>query len=81
MNDNWTRIALLLGGIFLTLTAVAAQYEGVLPWNPIQPDSASYLKLANGMAETGMFTLDGQTPSAARELLYPAFLSFSSRWD
>ena len=46
-----------------------------LLWNEVFGDSWQYISIASNLAENGIFSLDGETLTARRELLYPLFLS------
>lgn len=63
----------LFPALFLLSLAV---FSGTLPesFKPVQEDSGSYLTLARHIADDNFFSLDGVTPTAAREPLYPILL-------
>lgn len=67
--------ALLLSLVAMISILIAIVMGVPMPWAIIQPDSASYMSLASNLAEGGQFSMDGVTPSARRELLYPLFLA------
>jgi hypothetical protein len=70
----------------LVLACLAAVYGGLLAAlyqadgrSPFAPDSESYLLLAGHLATSGQFSLDGATPSARREPLYPLLVALFMR--
>lgn len=72
---KWTRISLAFAAILFAVTIGMVSCGMPLPWALLQPDSQSYLSLASSLANEGVFSFDGETPSARRELLYPLFLA------
>ena len=75
MEQRRFAYALALAATVLALTLFAVRTGVPLPWDVVQPDTSSYLSLASNLAEHGMFSSNGLTPTANRELGYPVFLS------
>jgi hypothetical protein len=66
----------LLVGILVTLFAAATQLYSFSLGNAIRyPDEAEYLRLAQNLADSGRYTLDGSTPTAYRPPAYPLLLA------
>jgi hypothetical protein len=67
----------------LVLACLAAVHGGLLAFlyqadsrSPFTPDSESYVLLGSHLATSGRYSLDGTTPSARREPLYPLLVAF-----
>ncbi len=69
------RLALLLACLALLYGGLLAFLYRVDSSSPFAPDSESYILLASHLTTAGHFSLDGLTPSARREPLYPLLIA------